>query len=177
MSQDIDWPGLRAAAVRIGIKPAARLAGRDLPPDELARFVERVAKRAVREGWEVKRLAVESTVSTIPASSVHVGGAVPKKLSTAVLSGAETLSEENAENSRAGRAALLRYGAKVASHAADLDPGAGLASAPLVASVAKTLALAGDWQQQDSAPRLTLNLFQIGGGMGVERKVIDVERA
>ena len=31
---DVDWAGLRAAAVAIGIRPAARQAARDLPPDE-----------------------------------------------------------------------------------------------------------------------------------------------
>jgi len=31
---DVDWPGLRAAAVAIGIRKAARQAARDLPPDE-----------------------------------------------------------------------------------------------------------------------------------------------
>ena len=36
---DVDWPGLRAAAVTIGIRAAARQAGRDLPPDEQERLL------------------------------------------------------------------------------------------------------------------------------------------
>jgi len=31
---EIDWAGLRAAAVAVGIRRAARQAARDLPPDE-----------------------------------------------------------------------------------------------------------------------------------------------
>jgi len=40
---DVDWPGLRAAAVAIGIRKAARQAARDLPPDERERFVQLVS--------------------------------------------------------------------------------------------------------------------------------------
>ena len=36
---EIDWAGLRAAAVAIGIRKAARQAARDLPPDEQERFL------------------------------------------------------------------------------------------------------------------------------------------
>src|SRR5438128_7344699 len=43
--QEIDWAGLRAAAVAIGILPAARQAAQDLPLDERERFVQRAMKR------------------------------------------------------------------------------------------------------------------------------------
>jgi len=36
---DVDWAGLRAAAVAVGIRKAARQAARDLPPDEQERFI------------------------------------------------------------------------------------------------------------------------------------------
>lgn len=48
---DIDWPGIRAAAVTIGVREAARRAATNLPPVEANRFVERVLKRSTREGW------------------------------------------------------------------------------------------------------------------------------
>jgi hypothetical protein len=35
--EEIYWPGLRAAAVAIGIRRAARKAAHDLPPDERSR--------------------------------------------------------------------------------------------------------------------------------------------
>jgi hypothetical protein len=47
--EEIDWPGLRAAAVAIGIRKAARHAARDLPPNEQARFIQRAMKRY----WEI----------------------------------------------------------------------------------------------------------------------------
>jgi len=46
--EEIDWPGLRAAAIAIGIRPAARQAARDLQPDEQKQFV-RSLPRTVRE--------------------------------------------------------------------------------------------------------------------------------
>jgi hypothetical protein len=52
--EEIDWPGLRAAAFVIGIRPAARQAAQDLPPDEQERFVQRAMKRCSREKWLVK---------------------------------------------------------------------------------------------------------------------------
>ena len=52
--EEIDWPGLRAAAVAIGIRPAARQAARDLPPDEQERFIQRAMKRCSRGKWLVK---------------------------------------------------------------------------------------------------------------------------
>ena len=39
-SEQIDWAGLRAAAIAIGIRKAARQAARDLPPDEQERFIQ-----------------------------------------------------------------------------------------------------------------------------------------
>ena len=49
---DVDWPGLRAAAVALqSVRLAAIKASAHLPPDEQRRFVERVNKRAYRERW------------------------------------------------------------------------------------------------------------------------------
>jgi hypothetical protein len=65
--EEIDWPGLRAAAVALGIRPAARQAARDLPPDEQERFVQRAMKRCSREKWLVK--ARQDKANAIPTSS------------------------------------------------------------------------------------------------------------
>ncbi len=52
MSQIIDWPGIRAAAVALNsVRDAAMRAASQLPPIEQQRFVERVNKRAYRERW------------------------------------------------------------------------------------------------------------------------------
>jgi hypothetical protein len=57
---DVDWPGLRAAAVAIGIRTAARQAARDLSLDEQERFVQRAMKRCSREKWLVKSEQVKA---------------------------------------------------------------------------------------------------------------------
>src|SRR5215471_9347949 len=51
---EIDWAGLRAAAVAVGIRQAARQAARDLPLDERERFVQRAMKRCSRQKWLAK---------------------------------------------------------------------------------------------------------------------------
>jgi len=49
-SDEIDWPGIRAAAVALNsVRLAAIKASHNLPTDEQRRFVERVNKRAYRE--------------------------------------------------------------------------------------------------------------------------------
>ena len=51
-SEEIDWPGIRAAAVALNsVRLAAIKASAHLPPHEQRRFVERVNKRAYRERW------------------------------------------------------------------------------------------------------------------------------
>jgi len=51
-SEEIDWAGLRAAAVAIGIRPAARQPARDLPPEERERFIERAISGVPAETHE-----------------------------------------------------------------------------------------------------------------------------
>src|SRR5262245_6836180 len=66
---DIDWPGLRAAAVGVGIRKAARQAARDLPPDEQERFIQRAMKRCSREKWLAKaRQDKADVVATSPTA-------------------------------------------------------------------------------------------------------------
>lgn len=78
---EIDWPGLRAAAAVVGIRAAARQASENLQPDEQNRFVERVMKRASREGWETaKKAAIASADANV------------RKMSAPVRTGVETLS-------------------------------------------------------------------------------------
>src|SRR5262245_5237495 len=56
--QAIDWPGIRANAVLIGVREAARQAARDLPPREKERFVDRVLQRCRRQGWLREKNAI-----------------------------------------------------------------------------------------------------------------------
>ena len=57
-AMQIDWPGIRTAAIAVGVREAARQAAADLPPDEANRFVERAMKRCSREKWLVREQRV-----------------------------------------------------------------------------------------------------------------------
>jgi hypothetical protein len=94
--QDIDWPGLRAAAVAIGIRPAARQAAQDLPPHERERFVQRAMKRCSRQKWLVKaqRDKADAAITS------------PTALSANVRKGSDVLGELLAEDSRETRIGL-----------------------------------------------------------------------
>jgi hypothetical protein len=148
IAEDVDWSGLRASAVIMGIKPAARAACRHLPEDEQARFVERVAKRASREGWEAHRVSTMSTLTTAPQRQ---GGTQPKPLSTPVHDAATIQAEQNAENGARSRSAALRYSARNLEHLADLPAEEGVLLAPQAASLVKVAATAGDWDAERGA--------------------------
>jgi len=101
---DVDWAGLRAAAVAVGIRKAARQAARDLPPDEQERFVQRAMKRCSREKWLVKSRQVKADAVAMSSTA----------LSANVRKGADVLSEILAEDSRATRIGLSAAARKAA---------------------------------------------------------------
>src|ERR1043166_5257192 len=102
--EEIDWAGLRAAAVAVGIRRAARQAALDLPPDEQERFVQRAMKRCSRQKWLVKSQQDKAdAVVTSPAA-----------LSANVRKGSDVLSEVLAEDSRATRIGLSAAARKAA---------------------------------------------------------------
>ena len=102
--EEIDWAGLRAAAVAIGIRPAARKAAQELPPDERERFVQRAMKRCSREKWLAK--AQQDKSDAVVTS--------PTALSANVRKGCDVLSEILAEDSRATRIGLSAAARKAA---------------------------------------------------------------
>jgi hypothetical protein len=102
--EEIDWAGLRAAAVAIGIRPAARQAARNLPSDEQERFVQRAMKRCSREKWLAK--AQQDKAEAIARS--------PHALSANVRKGSDVLSEILAEDSRETRISLSSAARKAA---------------------------------------------------------------
>lgn len=64
-SHQIDWSGIRAAAIALqSVRDAARRASAHLPPDEQNRFIERVNKRAYRERWIEKAREIQGTSPT-----------------------------------------------------------------------------------------------------------------
>src|SRR5213079_1275776 len=102
--QEIDWAGLRAAAVAVGIRQAARQAARDLPPDEQERFVQRAMKRCSREKWLVKSQQDKADAAVTS----------PIALSANVRKGSDVLSEILAEDSRETRLGLSAAARKAA---------------------------------------------------------------
>jgi len=106
--KEIDWPGLRAAAVAIGIRKAARQAARDLPPDEQERFVQRAMKRCSREKWLVKAQQDKANAIATP----------PSALSANIRSGADVLANALYDESRAKRMNVASALCKAAEHLA-----------------------------------------------------------
>ena len=96
--EEIDWPGIRAAAVAIGIRRAARQAALHLPPDEKERFVQRAMRRCSRQRWLLK--SQQDKADALVMS--------PSALSANVRRGSDVLSEVLAEDSRATRIGLGR---------------------------------------------------------------------
>jgi hypothetical protein len=111
--EEIDWAGIRAAAVAIGIRRAARQAARELPPDEQERFIQRAIKRCSRQKWLVKSQQDKAdAVATSPAA-----------LSANVRKGSDVLSDVLAEDSRETRIGLSAAARKAAETFAKM-PGA-----------------------------------------------------
>src|SRR5262249_19807798 len=135
-SDEIDWGGLRAAAVAIGIRKAARHAARDLPPDEQERFVQRAMKRCSRQKWLVKSQQDKAwAVATSPTA-----------LSANVRKGSDVLSDVLAEDSREIRLSLSRYARRASKDAEQ----ATLREAPEVKQVAQVAAITHRWNDQES---------------------------
>lgn len=114
-TQVIDWAGIRAAAVTIGIRAAARQAAHALPPIEQQRFVKRVLKRAEREGWMKAKQAAMSLVPVSPS-----GPSLP--LSSHVVTGSDLMAKQLADDSTATRVGFSKAARKVAQHASTLEP-------------------------------------------------------
>lgn len=107
-TDEIDWAGIRAASVVVGVREAARQASTHLSTEEQTRFVERVMKRCSREGWIVKADAVRNSVRTMQQ-------AIP--LSANVRNGAETLQCVLAEDARETRISLSKSTRRLAKDA------------------------------------------------------------
>ncbi len=105
--QAIDWPGIRAAAVTLGISGAARAAAAHLPEDERERFRERVCKLASREGWATAQAA------TMTLAPKQQGPAMP--LSKNVQNGADAMQSALADDERETRLSLSRSARNLAS--------------------------------------------------------------
>jgi hypothetical protein len=114
----------------IGVRETARRLGLD---------EERIKRQVSRKGWLPMSPAVKLQQAEQALSVVR------EELCPQVPTAADMLAKENADNSRRGRAALLRGGAEAAEDWAALDSSERLERAPQAASLTKVLATAGDW--------------------------------
>lgn len=131
-----DWAGLRAASVAIGnVRAVAMRASAHLPEDEQRRFVERVNKRALREGWlEKAELAVQTHREAV------------QTLSKPVQNGADTVANTLAERKDRTRLGQSRYLVRASEKLAGVADDELLDHAPTAKALADTAAKV--WPEQ-----------------------------
>jgi hypothetical protein len=156
-AQEIDWPGLRAAAIAIGIRPAARQAARDLPPDEQERFIQRAMKRCSRQKWLVK--SQEDKADAVVTS--------PSALSANVRKGADVLSEILAEDSRETRIGLSAAARKAAETLAKMPGSKVIKHAQAHRHMTASSSVLHGWDDKGNPVPFSLNVLNIGS-CGIE---------
>lgn len=151
-SGEIDWAGIRAAAVAVGIREAARQAARGLPPDEQERFVQRAMKRCSRQRWLEK--ARRDTADALVTS--------PTALSADVRSGADVLSEILAEDGRQTKVNLSAAARKAAKHLAAGKPAKIVREHHALRSITQSAAELHNWNQKHPEQPFSLNVLNLG---------------
>jgi len=150
--EEIDWAGLRAAAVAIGIRRAARQAARDLPEDEQERFVQRAMKRCSREKWLVKSQQDKADAAVTS----------PTALSANVRSGCDVLSELLAEDSRETRISLSAAARKAAETLAKMPGSKVIKHAQAHRHVTASSSLLHGWDDKGNPIPFSLNVLNLG---------------
>jgi len=153
--EEIDWPGLRAAAVAIGIRPAARQAARDLPPEERERFVQRAMKRCSREKWLVK--SQQDRTDAIVTS--------PTSLSANVRKGSDVLSEILSEDSRETRIGLSSAARNAAETFAKMPGSKVIKHAQAHRHITASSSQLHGWDEQELGPHISLNVLNLSGDL------------
>ncbi len=149
--EEIDWAGLRAAAVAIGIRQAARQAARSLPPDEQERFVQRAMKRCSREKWLAK--AQQEKADAVVTS--------PTALSANVRKGSDVLSDVLAEDSRETRIGLSAAARKAAETFAKMPGSKVIKHAQAHRHVTASSSVLHGWDDKGNPIPFTLNVLNI----------------
>jgi hypothetical protein len=149
--EEIDWAGLRAAAVAIGIRPAARQAAQDLPPDEQERFIQRAMKRCSREKWLIK--SQRDKADAIVTS--------PTALSANVRKRSDVLSEVLAEDSRETRIGLSAAARKAAETFAKMHGTKVIKHAQAHRHMTASSSVLHRWDDKGNQIPFTLNVLNI----------------
>ena len=158
-TEGIDWAGLRAAAVAIGIRRAARQAAQDLPPDEQERFVQRAMKRCSRQKWLVK--SQQDKAEAIAMS--------PTALSANVRDGADVLSQTLAEDSRETRIGLSAAARKAAETFAKMPGSKVIKHAQAHRHMTASASVVHGWDDEGNPTPITLNVLNVSGDIHAKR--------
>jgi hypothetical protein len=155
--EEIDWAGLRAAAVAIGIRRAARQAAQDLPPDEQERFIQRAMKRCSRQKWLAK--SEQDKADAVLTS--------PTALSANVRNGSDVLSEVLAEDSRETRIGLSAAARKAAETLAKMPGSKVLKHAQAHRHMTASASQLHSWDDKGNRVPFTLNMLNLNS-LGIE---------
>jgi hypothetical protein len=150
MPQDqIDWPGIRAAAVVAGVRRAAREAAGDLPPTEVRTFVNRVMRRASREHWLDK---ANSAKDLTPAG---------KPMSAPVRTGARSLENLLQRDNHETKFALSTAARKGAQTLAKMPGGKVLDRSKELKDVTSAASQVHGWDQRFTGVTIQLNVLNV----------------
>jgi hypothetical protein len=150
--EEIDWAGLRAAAVIVGIRKAARAAARDLGPDEQERFVQRAMKRCSREKWLVKAQHDKADAALTS----------PTALSANVRNGCDVLSEVLADDSRETRLSLSAAARKAAERLAKMPGEKVIKHAQAHRHITASSSVLHSWDDKGNPIPFSLNVLSLG---------------
>lgn len=143
LQSPIDWPGIRAAAVTIGVREAARQAAADMPENERKTFIERVMKRSSREGWIVRKTELLSAPRTVPENTA----------SAPVRSGADSIAQALADDNSATKTGFSRAARTVAEAAASYDAPKVLENSRALRDVATIAGQVHGWNEREGDDR------------------------
>src|SRR5262245_36934760 len=149
--EEIDWAGLRATAVAVGIRKAARQAARDLSPNEQERFIQRAMKRCSRQKWLVKSQQDKADAVATSATA----------LSANVRKGADVLSEVLAEDNRETRIGLSAAARKAAATFAKMPGSKVIKHAQAHRHMTASSSVLHSWDDKSNSIPFTLNVLNI----------------
>lgn len=150
MPNQIDWSGIRAAAVVIGVREAARRAAINLTPKEAERFVQRVLKRSTRQGWTVQKKAALAQSQVSEQS---------KPLSSTVLNGSDATLSKLKEDGEATKIHLSKGIRKSAEHMASLTGARIFKAAKAVKETVAAASQIHGWDQSSQGGSISLNIL------------------
>jgi hypothetical protein len=156
----VSWDAVRALAVAVGVREAARRLG-------ISEAATR--KRCQREGW-----LKDDTVRQVTAQSVALRNQPTCRQVSPAQAIAMELARENAET----RAGFSRAMAGVAKYVSNRDPEENLADASNVKAAAQTAGLVHSWADQQPASRMRIDvLLQKPEAVTIEceSQVVDAE--